>query len=269
VYTLAYDFAQKEMLPHATRWDQDEVFPVDTLRTLATMGFGGVYVRAPYGTGMTRVDAAVIFEALSTACVSTTAYLSIHNMCAWMVDSFGSEAQRSQFLPKLCAMDALASYCLTEPSSGSDAASLKTRAERDGDAYVLNGSKVCTGRARSGACKRACTGGAGRDGPTHAQAHAHAYVHVRVHACWRSCCVRVHVCGGRGHAGRDHASSCSSSACACAHAHTREHGFAFLRACVLRLRVVVLFPCTCMCTHARGHGHTMRALTRMRASSTC
>nr|XP_060643513.1 isobutyryl-CoA dehydrogenase, mitochondrial [Anolis sagrei ordinatus] len=140
---VAFDFAAKEMAPHMAEWDEKEIFPVETLRRAAQLGFGGIYVRPDVGgSGLSRLDTSIIFEALSTGCVSTTAYLSIHNMCAWMVDVFGKEEQRQRFCPSLCSMEKLASYCLTEPGSGSDAASLLTSAKRDGDTYILNGSKA-------------------------------------------------------------------------------------------------------------------------------
>jgi alkylation response protein AidB-like acyl-CoA dehydrogenase len=140
---VALDFADKQMKPHAEHWDEKKVFPLDCLREAAALGFGGVYVRDDVGgTGLSRLDASVIFEALSTGCTSTTAYLTIHNMCAWMIDTFGTEAQRQQFLPKLVTMEHCASYCLTEPGSGSDASSLQTRAVKRGNEYVLNGSKA-------------------------------------------------------------------------------------------------------------------------------
>mgnify|MGYP001766089426 FL=1 len=139
---MARDFAAEKIAPKALEWDERKHFPVDVLREAAALGMGGIYVRDDVGgSGLTRLDAALIFEALSTACPSVASYISIHNMCAWMIDSFGSDAQRQQFLPKLCTMEHLASYCLTEPSAGSDAAALKTRATREGDEYVLNGAK--------------------------------------------------------------------------------------------------------------------------------
>jgi len=143
MYDVARAFADKEILPHAAAWDEQEHFPKETLRELARLGFGGIYCKPDVGgSGLTRLDAAVIFEALSTACVSTTAYLSIHNMCAWMIDSFANETLRQRLVPPLCTMEYMASYCLTEPSAGSDAASLRTTAVRDGDDYVLNGEKA-------------------------------------------------------------------------------------------------------------------------------
>ena len=139
----ARDFARTEWLPHAPGWDANEEFPVAALRAAAALGFAGIYVSEEFGgSGLQRIDAAVIFEELATACASTAAYLSIHNMAAWMIDRFGAREQRTHFLPKLMSMEHFASYCLTEPGSGSDAASLQTTARRDGDHYVLNGSKA-------------------------------------------------------------------------------------------------------------------------------
>jgi hypothetical protein len=139
----ARDFAAREMMPHARDWDEGEIFPVEALRKAAALGFGGIYVKDDVGgAALTRLDAALIFEELAQGCTSTAAYISIHNMAAWMIDAFGGDAQRNRFLPKLCSMEHFASYCLTEPDAGSDAASLKTRAVRDGDHYVLNGTKA-------------------------------------------------------------------------------------------------------------------------------
>jgi alkylation response protein AidB-like acyl-CoA dehydrogenase len=136
-------FAREQMAPHAAEWDEGKVFPEAALRGAAALGFAGIYVAEEMGgSGLKRLDAAVIFEELAAGCPSTAAYISIHNMAAWMIDRFGTEEQRRKFLPKLCSMEHFASYCLTEPGSGSDAASLKTRAVRDGDYYVLNGSKA-------------------------------------------------------------------------------------------------------------------------------
>ena len=140
---VARNFAAEELAPHAADWDRDYHFPVDKLRKAAELGFAGIYVREDVGgSALTRLDAALIFEALSEGCTSTAAFLSIHNMASWMIDRFGTEEQRQKWLPKLTPMELIASYCLTEPSSGSDAASLKTKAVRDGDHYVLNGSKA-------------------------------------------------------------------------------------------------------------------------------
>ncbi len=143
IQDTARDFARAEMMPHAKDWDENSTFPVDTLRKAAALGFGGIYVKEDVGgSDLTRLDSAIIFEELAQGCTSTAAYISIHNMSAWMIDAFGGEAPRKRFLPKLCTMEHFASYCLTEPDSGSDAASLKTRAVRDGDTYVLNGAKA-------------------------------------------------------------------------------------------------------------------------------
>jgi len=139
----ARQFAREAMMPNARDWDETSTFPVPELRKAAELGFGGIYVKDDVGgTGLTRLDATVIFEELAQGCTSTAAYISIHNMSAWMIDAYGSDAARKKFLPKLCTMEHFASYCLTEPDSGSDAASLKTRAVREGDHYVLNGSKA-------------------------------------------------------------------------------------------------------------------------------
>ncbi len=140
---VARNFAAGELAPHAADWDRDSFFPVDKLRKAAELGFAGIYVREDVGgSALSRIDAALIFEALSEGCTSTAAFLSIHNMASWMIDSFGTEEQRQKWLPKLTPMELIASYCLTEPSSGSDAASLKTKAVKDGDHYVLNGGKA-------------------------------------------------------------------------------------------------------------------------------
>jgi alkylation response protein AidB-like acyl-CoA dehydrogenase len=135
--------ARDDWLPQAAGWDERAEFPVEALRRAAALGFAGIYVGDEFGgSGLGRVDAAIIFEELAAACVSTAAYLSIHNMAAWMIDRFGAGEQRSRFLPALMTMAQFASYCLTEPGSGSDAAALATRAVRDGDYYVLNGTKA-------------------------------------------------------------------------------------------------------------------------------
>ncbi|MEO3429809.1 isobutyryl-CoA dehydrogenase [Pelagibius sp. CAU 1746] len=164
---MARQFAGEEMAPYAARWDEAAEFPVETLRKAASLGLAGIYVReATGGSGLTRLDAAVIFEELAAACTSTAAYISIHNMVAWMIDSFGSDAQREAFLPRLLNMEHFASYCLTEPGAGSDAASLQTKALRDGDDYVLNGSKAfISGGGASDVYLVMCrTGGPGAEG---------------------------------------------------------------------------------------------------------
>lgn len=139
---MAASFAAETLAPNAVRWDEEKHFPVAEMRQAAALGMGGIYIRDDVGgSGLTRLDAAVIFEALSTGCPTVAAYISIHNMCAWMIDRYGSDEQRRRILPKLCSMEHLASYCLTEPGAGSDAAALKTRAALDGDHYVLDGQK--------------------------------------------------------------------------------------------------------------------------------
>lgn len=136
-------FATDRLAPNAAEWDEKEIFPVDVLREAAALGFASIYVKSDVGgSEMGRLDAAIIFEELSAGCTATAAFLSIHNMASWMIDCFGNEEQRKRFLPRLTTMEHIASYCLTEPGSGSDAASLKTKAVRDGDHYVLNGGKA-------------------------------------------------------------------------------------------------------------------------------
>jgi hypothetical protein len=160
-------FAQAEWLPQAAGWDERQEFPVDALRRAAGLGFAGIYVGAELGgSGLGRVDAAIVFEELAAACVSTAAYLSIHNMAAWMIDRFGTREQRARLLPKLLSMAHFASYCLTEPGSGSDAAALAARAVRDGDDYVLNGAKAFISGAGASDVYVAMvrTGGAGPKG---------------------------------------------------------------------------------------------------------
>src|SRR5947208_17014625 len=138
-----------EMMPHAKQWDETSTVPVETLRAAAALGFGGITVQDDVGgSALTRLDATIIREELAQGCTSTAAYISIHNMAAWMIDAFGGAAQRKRFLPKLTTMEHFASYCLTEPDSGSDAASLKTRAVRDGDHYVLDGAQASTSGGR-------------------------------------------------------------------------------------------------------------------------
>ncbi|DBA74997.1 hypothetical protein WJX77_001642 [Trebouxia sp. C0004] len=140
---IADDFARKELLPFAARWDVEKHFPVDKLRAAAELGFGGILVSDDVGgSALGRADAAVIFEALAYGDISVTAYLTIHNMVANCIDKFGTQEQRQQYLPQLTCMETLASYCLSEPGSGSDAASLRTIAKRDGDDYILNGAKA-------------------------------------------------------------------------------------------------------------------------------
>jgi alkylation response protein AidB-like acyl-CoA dehydrogenase len=143
VEDAARRFAREKLAPHAAEWDEKEIFPVETLREAAALGFAGIYVKSDVGgSEMSRLDAAIIFEELSAGCTSTAAYISIHNMASWMIDRFGNDEQRKRLLPNLATMEKIASYCLTEPGAGSDAANLKTKAVRDGDHYVLNGSKA-------------------------------------------------------------------------------------------------------------------------------
>ena len=142
VRDMAREFAAARIAPHAVRWDEEKHFPVDVMREAAALGMGGIYVRDDVGgSALSRLDAALIFEALAQGCPTVSAFISIHNMASWMIDAYGGEAQRKNWLPKLCTMQLLASYCLTEPGSGSDAAALRTRAVRDGEHYVLNGQK--------------------------------------------------------------------------------------------------------------------------------
>jgi alkylation response protein AidB-like acyl-CoA dehydrogenase len=142
IQEVAEAFAADRVAPHALQWDLDRFFPRDVVRETGPLGFGGLYVRDDVGgSALTRLDAVLVFEALAKACPGFSSFISIHNMAAWMIDRFGSDEQRQRFLPSLASMEKLASYCLTEPGAGSDAAALKTRAVRDGDTYVLNGVK--------------------------------------------------------------------------------------------------------------------------------
>ena len=139
----ARSFAESEFLPHASHWDEEHIFPEDALREAAAQGFAGIYVRDDVGgSALTRLDAAIIFEELAAADPSTAAYISIHNMTSWMIDAFANDELRQRYLPKLTTMESFGSYCLTEPGAGSDAGSLRTRAERDGSDYILNGEKA-------------------------------------------------------------------------------------------------------------------------------
>lgn len=143
IIDLAKDFTQKELFPYANQWDAQSFFPLDTFRKAAALGFSNIYISPEHGgCGMSRLDASLIFEQLAHGCVSSAAYLSIHNMASWMIDTFGNESQKKKWLPPLSSMEKLASYCLTEPSNGSDAGNLKTKAEKRGNEYVLTGEKV-------------------------------------------------------------------------------------------------------------------------------
>lgn len=138
----AQAFARKELAPFAADWDRDHHFPVDVIRRAAEQGFLGLYIDEDNGgLGLSRLSSALIFEQLAAGCVATTAFISIHNMATWMLASFGEQALKDTWLPGLISGELLASYCLTEPDAGSDAANLRTRARLDGDAYVLDGSK--------------------------------------------------------------------------------------------------------------------------------
>ena len=140
---MAQAFAAAELAPHSARWDEEKYFPVDVLRQAAALGFAGVYVKEDVGgSALTRLDATMIFEALAYGDVTTAAFISIHNMASWMIDRFGADALRHRYLPRLTTMELIASYCLTEPGAGSDAASLRTSARLDGEHYVLNGAKA-------------------------------------------------------------------------------------------------------------------------------
>lgn len=143
IQDAARAFAEGQLAPRSAEWDEKKHFPVDVLRQAAELGFAGIYVNEDVGgSGLTRLDASIIFEALSYGDVPVAAYLTIHNMASWMIDRFGSEDLRGRYLPRLTTMELIASYCLTEPGSGSDAANMRTTARLDGDHYVLNGGKA-------------------------------------------------------------------------------------------------------------------------------
>ncbi|MBP3083336.1 acyl-CoA dehydrogenase [Mycolicibacterium fortuitum] len=142
IIDTAAAFAEKRIAPYALEWDETHHFPTDVLREAAELGMGAIYCSEDSGgSGLRRLDAVRIFEALAAADPTLASFLSIHNMCAWMVDTFGTEEQRKTWVPRLASMEAIASYCLTEPGAGSDAAALRTRAVRDGDDYLLDGVK--------------------------------------------------------------------------------------------------------------------------------
>lgn len=142
IQQTAADFAAEKLRPYAAEWDEKKYFPVDVIREAASLGFAGLYVSEDVGgSALSRFDAVLVFEQLSQGCISTAAYISIHNMCSWMIDRYGSDELRKEWLPQLTSMELLSSYCLTEPGAGSDAASLKTKAVKDGDDYILNGAK--------------------------------------------------------------------------------------------------------------------------------
>ncbi|WP_257542110.1 acyl-CoA dehydrogenase family protein [Sphingobium sp. CFD-1] len=142
IQDLARRFTADAITPHAAEWDEKHIFPRDTIRAAAELGFGGIYVsEASGGIGLGRLESAIIMEAMAYGCPSTSAFMSIHNMAAWMIDRFGSQAVKDKYLPSMVPMERMGSYCLTEAGSGSDAAALKARAVRDGDHYIVTGSK--------------------------------------------------------------------------------------------------------------------------------
>ncbi|MBL4891204.1 MAG: acyl-CoA dehydrogenase family protein, partial [Rhizobiaceae bacterium] len=143
IYDMARSFSDENIAPHAIEWDAKGHFPKDVIRSVGELGMGGIYVREDVGgSNLGRLDATLIFEALAYGCPSIASFISIHNMCAWMIDSFGTEEQRQKWLPRMNSMELICSYCLTEPGSGSDAAALRTRAEQDGNGWKLNGTKA-------------------------------------------------------------------------------------------------------------------------------
>ena len=143
IFDLAHDFGQEQIAPHARTWEAEGLIPKDLWLAVGELGFGGLYVSEENGgAGLGRLDATLVFEALSMACPSVAAFLSIHNMCAKMIDSFASPELRDRVLPGAASLRTVLSYCLTEPGAGSDAAALKTRAERTNDGYRLNGTKA-------------------------------------------------------------------------------------------------------------------------------
>ena len=143
IFDMAYAFGQDNIAPHAQTWERDGTIPKELWPQIAELGFGGLYVSEESGgSGLTRLDATLVFEALSMACPSVAAFLSIHNMCAKMIDMYASDDMKARLLPDILTMKTVLSYCLTEPGSGSDAAALKTRAERSNEGYTLNGSKA-------------------------------------------------------------------------------------------------------------------------------
>ena len=142
IQEMAQRFTADNITPYAAEWDEKHHFPVDVIKSTAELGFGGIYVSEEGGgIGLGRLESALIMEAMAYGCPTTSAFISIHNMSAWMIDCFGGETVKEKYLADLIGMEKLASYCLTEPGSGSDAAALKTSAKRDGDYYVVNGTK--------------------------------------------------------------------------------------------------------------------------------
>jgi alkylation response protein AidB-like acyl-CoA dehydrogenase len=143
IQAMARRFTADAITPHAAEWDEKHIFPRETIKSAAGLGFASIYVsEASGGIGLGRLEAALIMEAMAYGCPSTSAFISIHNMAAWMIDRFGSQSLKDKYLPSLVSMDLISSYCLTEPGSGSDAAALKTKAVREGDHYIVTGSKA-------------------------------------------------------------------------------------------------------------------------------
>ncbi|WP_162653397.1 acyl-CoA dehydrogenase family protein [Lentilitoribacter sp. Alg239-R112] len=143
IFDMSKAFSQEQIAPFASEWEQQGTIPRSLLQQAGELGLGGIYVTEEFGgSGLKRLDAALIFEALSHGCPSVAAFMSIHNMCAWMIDAYGSQELKQEWLSKLCTFEKFASYCLTEPGSGSDAASLRTRASKAGDVFQLNGTKA-------------------------------------------------------------------------------------------------------------------------------
>jgi len=143
IQKMARDFARKELYPKMDEYDEKGELPMESLRKAGDLGFGAIYCKEKFGgTGLSRLDSSIVFEQLGAGDLSTAAYISVHNMVPWMIDTYGNDEQRAKYLPDLCSFKNLASYCLTEPGSGSDAASLRTTARRDGDFFIVNGSKA-------------------------------------------------------------------------------------------------------------------------------
>ncbi len=165
IFDMAKGFGEEHIAPHAQKWESEGTIPKELWPQIAELGLGGIYVSEEHGgSGLSRLDATLVFEALAMACPSVGSFLSIHNMCGGMIDKFGSEETKQKWLPDLCTMNKVFSYCLTEPGSGSDAAALKTRAERDNEGYVLNGTKAfISGGSYSDAY--VCMVRTGEDGP--------------------------------------------------------------------------------------------------------
>lgn len=164
---LAHDFTRDTITPNAAKWDEEKIFPREALSAAGELGFGGIYVSEEGGgCALTRLDSALIIEQIAMGCPSTSSFISIHNMAAWMIDCFGNEEQKERFVMDLASFEKVASYCLTEPGAGSDAASLKTKAVRDGDEYVLNGSKAfISGAGDHGSDIYVVMARTGEDGP--------------------------------------------------------------------------------------------------------